>query len=285
MAARVLAAQGSEAFERRDFAQALTLFERAGAIIQAPTITLMEARSLVELGRLVEALEKYGATQRMLGIDPTNEVFRQAADAAARETEPLLRRIPTLRVRVVGVSSDVQLELQVDGKRLIPALAAVDRPIDPGVHRVSAVAADGRNATRDIAIAERAHEDVELTLAPKPVAPPPPPAAPAATHDSSSTLGWALAGSGAAFTVLGTITGVLALGQKSDLDKACTPGCPPTKASELQAFRRDRTLSYVGFGLGALGLGSGAYLLWLAPSDHVALSFSPRSVALAGDWR
>jgi hypothetical protein len=285
MAARVLAAQGSEAFEHRDFAQALALFQRAGAIIQAPTITLMEARSLMELGRLVEALEQYGATQRMLGIDPTNDVFRQAADAAARETEPLLQRIPTLRVRVVDAKPYAKVEIQIDGKRIIPALAAVDRPIDPGPHRVAALAADGRIATRDITIAEGAHEDVELTLNPvaPAAAPPPPPVAPAAdTPRASSTLGWVLAGSGAAFTAAGAITGVMALGQKSDLDAVCKPGCPPTKASELQAFRRDRTLSYVGFGLGALGLAGGAYLIWIAPSGNVALRVSPQQVALAG---
>src|ERR1051325_8916070 len=96
MAARALAAQGSQAFERRDFAQALELFQRASAIIPAPTITLMEARTLVELGRLVEAVEKYGATQRMLAVDPNNIVFQEAAASAQREVEPLLQRIPTL---------------------------------------------------------------------------------------------------------------------------------------------------------------------------------------------
>jgi hypothetical protein len=285
VAARVLAAQGAEAYERRDFALALSLFERAGAIIQAPTITLMEARSLVELGRLVEALEMYGATQRMLGIDPTNEVFRQAADAAARETEALLQRIPTLRVRLSGADAKPKVEIEIDGKKIMPALAAVDRPIDPGPHRIEAVAGDGSRASRDITIAEGAHEDVELSLSQAPVAvvaPVPPPPLPRETPSSSRTLGWVIGGTGGAFTVLGAITGVLALDKKSELDRVCNPGCPPAKAGDISAFRRDRTLSYVGFGLGALGLAGGAYLLWLAPSDKVALGVAPGFVALAG---
>ena len=284
MAARVLAAQGAQAFERRDFAQALELFTRASTIIQAPTITLMEARSLMELGRWVEALEKYGATQRMLSVDPANEFFRQAADAAARETEPLLQRMPTLRIRVVGAKAGQKVEIEVDGKKAMPTLAAVDRAIDPGAHHLAAHAADGSAAKRDITVAEGSHEDVELTLsAPPPPLPVAPSAAPVA-DSGGSTLGWAVAGSGAAFVVLGAATGVMALGHKSDLDAACRPGCPPTKAGDIQAFRRERTLSYVGFGLGALGLAGGAYLLWLAPSDHLALSVSPRSVALAGSF-
>jgi hypothetical protein len=286
MAARVLAAQGAEAFERREFAQALSLFERAGAIIQAPTITLMEARSLVELGRLVEGLEMYGATQRMLGIDPSNEVFRQAADAAARETEPLLQRVPTLRVRLLGANPSQKVEVQIDGKKIMSTLAAVDRPIDPGRHRIEAVASDGARAARDVTIMERTHEDVELTLTlPVAEAPPAPAPAPPDTHGSSRTLGWVLGGSGVAFTAVGAITGVMALDEKSDLDRACNPGCPPSKASDIQAFRRARTLSYVGFGLGALGMAGGAYLLWLAPSDNVALGVSPGFVAVAGTLR
>ena len=42
--ARTLAAQGSDAFEAGDFATALARFDRAAQLVEAPTISLMQAR-------------------------------------------------------------------------------------------------------------------------------------------------------------------------------------------------------------------------------------------------
>jgi len=291
VAARALAAQGSEAFEQHDFQRALGLFERASAIIAAPTITLMEARTLVELGRLVEALEKYGATQRMLAVDPQNEAFKQAAEAAQRETEPLLQRIPTLRVQVQGASANDRLEIQIDDRKVLPSLAAVDQPSNPGVHHVVVRTADGRTAMRDVNLAERAHEDVEITLAPVAAAPvPPAPPPPRERHTGSesnlaNTLGWALVISGGTFTSVGLVTGVMALNDKATLDKACNPGCPLDKEGTLQSYRRERNLSYVGFAFGAAALAGGTYLVLTHPSRRVGVAIGPGSIAMAGSFR
>lgn len=289
MAARVLAAQGSEAFEHREFARALELFERASAIVQAPTISLMEARTLVELGRLVEAAEKYAATQRMLSVDPSNAIFRDAADAAQRELEPLMRRLPTLRVRLVGVDPAEKPEIRIDGRKLPADQAAVDRPIDPGRHRIEVRLSTGVTV-REVTLLERQHEDVVIMpelpearpVAQAPVAPPPAPPAEKAS-EAPRTLGWVIAGAGVAFTGFGAVTGVLALNHKSDLDAACDPGCPPDREGDIRAFRRDRTLSYIGFGAGALGLAAGGYLLfWPSKESKVALEVAPNAVKLVG---
>lgn len=282
-AARALAAQGSTAFEQRDFERALTLFQRAGAIIPAPTITLMEARTLVELGRLVDALERYEATERMVTLDATNATFQDAAAAAQRESDSLLQRIPTLRVRVDGALPGEVLELSVDGKKVQPALAAVDRPCDPGPHRIDARASSGRTATRELTLAERAHEDVVLVLGPLP----PPAPAPVAKADGNAgrTLGFVLVASGAAFTLAGTLAGVMALGEKSDLDAVCHPGCPPEMADTLDAYRRERTASYATLALGGVALATGAYLVFSHPVRGVALYVTPNNVAMAGQFQ
>ena len=47
-AARDLASQGIEAFERHDYAAAIDRFERAFALVPAPSISVMHARSLVQ---------------------------------------------------------------------------------------------------------------------------------------------------------------------------------------------------------------------------------------------
>ena len=292
-AARALAAQGAVAFEEHDFELALTLFERAGAIIPAPTITLMEARTLVELGRWIEALERYGATEHMLSLDPTNEAYLDAAAAAEHEEQALLQRVPTLRVRVEGAVAGETLELHVDGKKIPPALAAIDRPSDPGLHHLDVQTSLGRSAAREVTLVERAHEDIDLRLGPLAPPPPPPPApaplAPAPPHamaaNPANTLGWAFVISGAAFAGVGTLTGVMALNHKSDLDAQCTQGaCPPSSADTIDAYRRERAISYTSFVLGGLAVAGGTYLVLTHPTRRVALYVTPNRVALGGSF-
>ncbi|HSU38334.1 MAG TPA: hypothetical protein VLJ38_02170, partial [Polyangiaceae bacterium] len=274
------------AHEQRDFEHALVLFERAGEIIPAPTITLMEARTLVELGRLVEALERYAATEHMLALDPDNQAYRDAAEAAERETQPLLERIPTLRVHVGGAVVGETLEISVDQKNVQPALAAIDRPSDPGPHRVDVRTSLGRSATREFTLGERAHEDIELTLGPLAPPPPPPAQAPRARDSNpGKTAGWALVISGAAFTGVGALTGVMALNHKSELDAVCAPGCPPSSSDTLEAYRRNRAISYTSFVVGGLAAAGGAYLVLTHPARKLALYVTPNLVALGGSFR
>jgi hypothetical protein len=299
MAARVLAAQGSAAFEQRDFERALELFGRASAIIPAPTITLMEARSLVELGRLVEAADKYVTTQRMLSLDPANAVFRDAADTAERELELLLPRIPTLRVRLLRVTPTEQPEIQINGRKIPPALASLERPADPGSYRVEVRLATGV-VTRDVTLTEGQHLDVDITPleppAPKPapvVAAPQASAKPQPAPRSFNALGWTVTGAGAAFIGAGAVAGIIALNTKSELEDVCNPLCPREYSDDLDKWRLTRTLSYVGFGLGIAGVASGTYLLLRpAPSvghtprkTGVALAVGPASLSLRGNFQ
>lgn len=300
MAARVLAAQGSAAFEERDFERALELFGRASAIIPAPTITLMEARSLVELGRLVEAADKYVTTQRMLSLDPANAVFRDAADTAERELELLLPRIPTLRVRLLRITPTEQPEIQINGRKIPPALASVERPADPGSYRVEVRLATGL-VTREVTLTEGQHLDVDITpLEPAPPKPLPvvtarqkAPEKPAPAPRSFDTLGWSVTGAGAAFIGAGAVAGIIALNTKSELEDVCNPLCPREYSDDLDKWRLTRTLSYVGFGLGIAGVASGTYLLLRpAPSvgtaprkSSVALAVGPASLSLRGHFQ
>lgn len=291
MAARALAAQASDAFEQRDFERALSLYDRASAIIAAPTITLMQARTLVELGRLVEAAEKYAETQRMLSLDPSNSAFRDATDAARQEVAALMREIPTLRVRLVGPRPD-DLVITIDGRRLLPALAAVAHPVNPGVHRVEARTRHGV-VVHEVTLAERQHEDVVLELPRAAAAPLPRPVLVAGTPprafeagSAQRTFGWVLAGTGAGLATLGAVTGFMALGRKSELDDVCRPGCPETSRSDIDAYRLERTLSYVGFGIGTAALAGGAILLWQAPArTDVAVGVGPRAFSVAGRFQ
>jgi uncharacterized membrane protein YphA (DoxX/SURF4 family) len=92
-----------------------------------------------------------------------------------------------------------------------------------------------------------------------------------------------LTGGGVALAT-GVISGVAALGHKSKLDEQCKPGCPENMSSDLDSYRFDRTLSYVGFGVGLAAAGAGTYLLFHQGSSgtQVGAQLFPGGAALRG---
>lgn len=286
-AARALAAQGSQAFDKQDYETALDLFHRAFSLIEAPTIALMEARTLVQLGRWVEAADRYAAVQKMQSPVP-NAAFTQAADAATQELALLMPRIPSLRVTLRGVEGE-PVEVTIDGRKVADVLVGVDNPLDPGSHEIVVRRANGETTQRNVTLKEGERQEVEVAFAP----PPAPPVqrrvqrvveAPAPATSSERTLAYVVLGGGAAATAFGAVTGVMALSARTDLERECSPGCPEDMRDALDRYRSTRTLSYVGFGLGIAGLGAGAYLLWSREPDEarVAVGVSPRGVLMRG---
>src|SRR5690606_33079944 len=145
-----------------------------------------------------------------------------------------------------------------------------------------------------VMLTERGREElvIELPSEPPPEPSPTPEPEPALSapasppQDSSNTLAWVALGTGAAATVAGTVTGLVALSKKSDRDKVCNPGCPESYEDDIHAFRSYRTISYVGFGLGLAGLAWGGYTLWASKPETpiVAVKLSPGGARVEGSF-
>lgn len=290
-AARTIAAQGAEAFERRDYLAALDLFERAGALVEAPTIVVMQARTLVELRRWVEAADRYSLAMNLKSPDSGNPAFQQAVQAAAAESEALRARIPLLKVKLRGTRP---AEVWLDGRPLPPPLVGVDNPLDPGNHRIEVRESDRTPIVREVVLLEGAREEVTIAL--RDDSPPPaaahselpqtdaePLQADTGTGDGTShdTLGWVALGAGAASTLVGVGTGIYALSKKSTLDDACKPGCPPSVEDDIHSFRQFRSVSYAAFGLGAAGLALGSYMLLSGEPEEPSIAVRATS---RGAW-
>jgi tetratricopeptide (TPR) repeat protein len=290
-AARTLAAEGTQAFEQRDYARALDLFERALSLVRAPTLGLMRARTLVELGRWVEAVDAYATLPRG-DDDPNNPAFRQAMEEAEHELAALLPRLPRLRVSVRGLDRG-HPEVRIDGRKLEEALVGVDNPVDPGPHRIEVLTPGRAPEVREVTVAERdkkelviEHVALEPTPRPEPIAPPPRPVPQEPNGLGTPAIAsFAAAGAG---VLLGGITGAIALGKKSDLDAACSADCPESMRSTLSAYRLQRALSYVGFGVALAGAGAGSYFLMTDSESEdpatVSLGLSPTGVLVAGTF-
>ena len=101
------------------------------------------------------------------------------------------------------------------------------------------------------------------------------------------TLAWVAFGVGGAGLTLGVIAGLVAGGKHSTLEGECnnTAGtCPTANANDLDSFHTWRTVSTVGYVVGALGVAGGAALWLTAPkarssTAHVWLGLASAGIA------
>jgi hypothetical protein len=283
--ARELGEQGNALFAAGDFAGALEKYERANALVPVPTLGVRIARCLVALGRLVEASERYLAVQRA-GLPPSPlPVHHKALEDAKTERDALLPRIPALVVTV----SPAGAEVTVDGAAMPAALLGEKRMVDPG-KRVVVARAGEATRSMEVDVAEGAVVPVHVSIDGAP--PPVPGAGPTTPPDEASggsawpIVGWSAVGVGGALTVVGVVTGLVAMGQRSDLEASCGAelACGPAFHEDAEGYNGLRTLSAVTFfaGLGVAAAGVTILLVDPGGGSETALRLGPGRVGLAG---
>jgi hypothetical protein len=291
--AREFATQGAEAFERGDFQGALDYLSRANTLHPAPSISVLQARALVQLGRFIEALDRYEETMRMPLPEDAPEAYRVAVRDSSREGEQLRQRVPHLSVQVrQGGKTPNNVSVTIDGKVLPAVLLDVDFPTDPGDHSIVVRAPKHDAVTRRVHLAEKERIALEITLdevveaSPALVAPQEAPPTELKNPSLVPILGWSALGGGAAALLVSAITGKVALDRKSHLDSVCHPGCPADSAGDIDGFRSSRTASYVAGGLGVAFVGVGGFLLLSDPSQKskVAVGVSGTHAAVWGSF-
>lgn len=274
-AARELAEQAAKALEAEDFAKAQDLYQRAYALVPAPTLSLRHARALAKGGRWVEALEAYVRTTRTRLDDKSPAAFREAVEQAQAELAELRPRVPRATIVVKGIDRKSRaLSVSVGGRAIAPALIGVAAPMDPGKHEVIAKTTDGREARATLEIQEKEEKSVELELPPAPAgadADAPATAAPTrqSTADSSQkTWAFVALGVGAVGLGVGVATGLMATSKHQSAEDACPKGvCEEgsSGADDAESFRSLRSISTIGYVVGALGVGAGVTLWLTAP--------------------
>ncbi|WP_437998668.1 tetratricopeptide repeat protein [Sorangium sp. So ce185] len=266
-AARALAEEGLELYDRGEYAAALDKLGRAEQLIQAPTIGLYAARCLEQLGRLIEASERYLQVSRTALEASASDVFKAAVADAERAYRDLKPRIPKLAVGVRG-APEREVQIAVDGKPMPPALVGVSRPVDPGKHLVEGAWA-GRVVRQEVTLAERQEASIALAFPEVRRPPAPAPAGPASQGVAQRVLGWSALGTGAAALVVGGVTLGVTLALRGDLiDLGCTEKveCPdtPKTRDKLGSYNSTRLVPAPAFIVGgALAAGGAALLLTL----------------------
>jgi hypothetical protein len=268
--ARSLAGEGYQALQTKDYSTAVDRFSRADALVHAPTLMIDWARSLVGLGKLVEAQERYEQIIRE-GVDAkAPKSWLRALTDATSEVAELKPRLAWVTITVNG-SGDARVT--IDGTAVPPAAIGVRRAVNPGQRMLRVTAPGFLAQEKSLDLADGAEGTADFNLEPDPnatatPAPLPTQAVPVEQHAQDHTLSYVAFGVGAAGLIAGGVTGALALGKRSELSKACNSNseCRSNESSELSSYHTFGTISGIALGVGVAGVGAGI-ALWLINGD------------------
>jgi len=289
-AARQVGRDGLEAYKQGQYEDALEKLNRAYDVMKAPTLGLWTARTMVQLGMLVEASERYIEVTRLQATGGDTALQEEAIAVAAEERAQLRPRIPQLKLVVEGAPLD-QVQVQLDGKDVPTSLLGLPGPVNPGVRKATGTYED-QTVTEEATLAEGESRSLILRFKPEPAAAPEPPApapsptpvaspapqqlatqptADAGTSPGSAqrTVGWVTLGIGGVGVLVGSVAGAIVLSTKSDLDSSeecVNQACGPVEHDNVDKLNSMRTVSTVGFITGGVGLAAGLTLLLTAPT-------------------
>jgi hypothetical protein len=309
--ARTLGSEGVQLAEAGNCAAAIEKLDRAEKLYHAPTILGRLGECQVAVGKIVAGTENL---QRVVRESLPPRAPKAFVDAQARAQKVLDSALPKLAKLKIHVEAPPGTNVSVthDGEPVSAAALDLDRPADPGVHRVEASAPGFRTARAETTLAEGASGQVNLRLEPDPSAtaagtsdspaptpyagggatPPPdtppantgypatsvPPNGEMASASPSKVPAYLLLGTGVVGVAVGSVFGARVLSKKSSLDEICRPDkshCPRSAQGDIDAMRTASTLSTVGFAVGGVALGAGVIMLIVSASSPSSAAAKP----------
>jgi hypothetical protein len=233
--ARALGQEGQQALDGKDYATAEDRFRRADKMVHAPTLMLGLARALTAEGRFVEAQEAYNRIIRE-GLPPgAPDVFKRALDDAKKEVEAVTPKVAavTITVKAAGGSDIPEPQVVLDEHPINSASLGVRRSIDPGAHVLRATAEGYKPGELKFTVVEGGTASAPLSL----------------EKDMTAPVAAA-----AVVTPAGAMTS------------------PSADVGTTKPSSTRKLLPWIGFGVGAVGLGLGAVTGIIAISKHSTLS-------------
>lgn len=286
--ARSVAISGREAFNAGDYETALGLFRKAYELYPAPTVALYEARTLENLGLLLEAVDAYARITRAEVSNSAPPQFGEAIDEARSEGAALAARVPKLVVEVRGTSvDDPQLRVVINESPLSSAAFEHPHGLNPGTYHITATVGGERQTSAEVTLAPGQTRRVVLNLSP---ASADPLALEAMTNvpvgsepsdlNAPPALAYVAGGVGIVGVGAGVITGLLANNHYDEAKRLCDDGdrCSSPGLDAADAFRTWRMVSSISYGIGAAGIATGV-VLWLTSDDS-----EPGQVATLEPW-
>ena len=251
-AARTLVNDGADFFKQGRFEEARRKFMDAYEVVKVPTVAVWAAQAHEKLGKLVAASE---LCESALLLQPNDlwvgNAQQQAQEQAQKALKVLRPRIPTLKITLVGATAS-ETEVTVDNVKVPSALVSLARPVDPGSHSVTA-SKGGKTVTQTVALVEAQQGSVTLNVPQTDV--PVAAAVPAAAASAQPAAGNAPPASG---VPAATPTAANpATPEQAPLVPAVMQPVNQGATESSSGGRLQRTLGWIGVGVGAAGLALG----------------------------
>jgi hypothetical protein len=296
--------KGKERFDHNDMPAALEEFRASLEIVASPNARLYVARTLREMGRLVEAYAEFGRTAAEAKEHEREDGrYGKAAEAALAERAAIAPQISFVQLNIKN-STDATT-VTVAGSPLVRAGWSDPVPVKPGDVEVEVVTPGVLPIRKTLTLkaGDKAPLDIDAG-APQGggVASAGGSTAPGAEtgHGSRAGKSWmlpaAIAGGGVfvAGMLTFTIAGIASNNTYNDLKSKCGGGpCPSNLSGEVSSGKTQQAVANTGLVVGLIGLAVGGtfFALWLVPPKNNApaaasarLLVGPGSLGFAGTF-
>ncbi len=161
--AREVATQGIDLFRSGKYEEALDKLKRAQELYDAPVHLLYMARCQEKLGQLVEAAENYHLLDRYTMPPGAPPAWLTAQEDGRKELATVEPRVPKLKVELEPKDAP-EPALTIDGAPVSAAVVGIQRPINPGHHKIDVAAKGYEKATTEVDVAEGESKDLTVKL-------------------------------------------------------------------------------------------------------------------------
>jgi hypothetical protein len=296
--------KGKASFDKNDMPGALEEFRASLEIVASPNARLYVARTLREMGRLVEAYAEFGRTAAEAKEKEREDGrYGKAAEAALAERASIAPQIAFVQLNIKN-STDATT-VTVAGSPLVKGGWSDPVPVKPGDVEVEIVTPGILPIRKDLKLAagQKTPLDVDAGVggtgdASNPGTPVQPPGGDKGTTNSHAGKGWmlpvAIAGGGVGVVGFAMFIGggVASQSTYNDLKTKCgSSPCPSSLAGEVSSGKTQQAIANTGLVVGIIGLAVGATFLtlWLLPSKSqspasASLVIGPGSLGVAGTF-
>lgn len=272
--------RGKQLYEARTFDGAAVEFRASLEIVASPNTRLYLARSLREMGKIVEAYAELGRTEveaREHAQDDTR--YAKAAEAAAAERQAMRARVGFVTVRI---------DRPEESTRLVVGSEEIRRggwnepiPVVPGNAEIRLETA-GREpviGTVEIAAGQTKALSLDAASGARIAGAAPAPVAPVSTPETSAPtslrpFAYVAGGVGVVGLAGFAVFGIMAKGTHDDLAARCPGGqCQTSPSDAVSKGKTQQLVADVSLAVGVVGLGAGVALFLLEPkkpSDRAA---------------
>jgi hypothetical protein len=267
----------------KNYAQACPMFAESQRLDPGGGTLLNLAACHEGEGKTASAWAEYSEALSAARRDGREDRTR-VAEARIAALEP---ELPRLTLKLSDAARSTSPSVALDGVAIGATVLGLPTPIDPGTHKVTALAAGRKPFTATVELSPNTNKVLEIPALEEdpgaganPPSPAPSPAptpltpveadSPAPSHGGGTqrVVAFAIGGGGLAAIAAGGVLGLRAISLKSSSDSECNPGCTQAGVNDFNDGKTMANIATVGFAVGVVAIGVGVYLLVTLPADH-----------------